>query len=220
VAAAVRGDEDAWAALVARYTPLVWGVVRRFRLDRADAADVNQTVWLRLVEHLPRLREPAALPMWIAKTTRHECLRVLRASRNTLAMDPLDVAGEAYWARSALLDAATVDDELLRAELHQALREAFDQLGPRCQELLTWLLLDPMPSYEEIGARMGMPVGSVGPTRGRCLDKLRRCPALAAITGDRPVSIAAKLGAEPATRRTTGTGSGRDDHHEPAAVGR
>jgi len=180
VAAVIGGDEDAWAALVDRYTPLVWGVVRGFRLDRTDAADINQTVWLRLVENLHRLREPAALPMWIVKTTRHECLRTLRRDRKAWAVDPLEVA-DSFWVGAAPPATAELDEELLRAERRQALREAFAALPRRCQQLLAWLLHEPPLSYAEIGERTGMPVGSVGPTRGRCLDRLRSCPALAAV---------------------------------------
>lgn len=180
VAAARAGDDDAWAALVSRFTPLIWSVVSGFHLRAGDAADVNQTVWLRLVEHLPRLREPAALPMWIAKTARHECLRVLRTSRRTWLFDPLTGSDVAHRVDPG---PAPVDEGLLRAERRHALREAFAQLPSRCQELLGLMLHDPPLSYDEISARMGMPVGSVGPTRGRCLHRLRQCPALAAFVG-------------------------------------
>jgi RNA polymerase sigma factor (sigma-70 family) len=153
-------------------------VIHRFDLGRADAADVNQTVWLRLVEHLDRLREPAAIPAWIVQTTRHECLRLLRAGRQTRLFDPLD-------------DQVTVvapptdgdpDEALLRAERHQALRDAYAELPSRCQELMALLLRDPPASYEQISEQLAIPVGSVGPTRGRCVHKLRNCPALAALT--------------------------------------
>jgi RNA polymerase sigma factor (sigma-70 family) len=181
-ARAADGDEDAWAHLVARYTPLVVAVINRFGLSRADAADVNQTVWLRVVEHLGRLRVPAALPTWIAKTTRHECIRLLRVSQRTRPFDPLDGGGEAQWG-AAVADEPPVDDDLLRAERHQALRDGFAQLPARCQQMLAMMLREPPLSYEEIGERMRIPVGSVGPTRGRCLDKLRKCPALVAFAG-------------------------------------
>jgi RNA polymerase sigma factor (sigma-70 family) len=179
VARAARGDHDAWAQLVKRHTPLVVATINRFELNHADAADVNQTVWLRLVEHLDRLRDPVALPMWIAKTTRHECLRLLRVSGRTRPFDPLDAAGEVQLGAAALVEDATMDD-LLRAERHQALREGFDQLPARCQQLLALTLREPPLTYEEIGERMRIPVGSIGPTRRRCLDKLRNCPALVA----------------------------------------
>jgi RNA polymerase sigma factor (sigma-70 family) len=180
VKAAGRGDEASWSALIDRYAPLVVTVINRFGLSRADAADVNQTVWLRLVEHLDRLREPEALPMWIVQTTRHECLRVLRASRQTWLFDPLDSTAENYVGAAAAADDADPDEELLRAERHQALRDAYAELPSQCQRLVSLLLADPPLSYEEIGGRLGIPVGSVGPTRGRCVHKLRTCPALVA----------------------------------------
>ena len=211
VSAAGGGDENAWAALVARYTPLVWGVMRSFQLDRADAADINQTVWLRLVENLHRLREPAALPMWIAKTTRHECLRTLRRARNARAVDPLE-AVDTYWAGSESDAATALDEELLRAERRQALRDAFAQLPQRCQRLLAWLLHEPPLSYEEISERTGMPTGSLGPTRGRCLDRLRRSPALTAVIGS--------AGGPGVAGSPRGPQSGKDDRHDSAAVGR
>jgi RNA polymerase sigma factor (sigma-70 family) len=201
VAAAARGEQEAWARLVTRYTPLVVAIINRFQLSRADAADVNQTVWLRVVENLDRLREPAALPMWIAKTTRHECIRQRRSSQRTLPFDPL-AAAEVRWGVAGLVEGPTVDDDLLRAERHQALRDGVAQLSPRCQQMLTMMLREPPLSYEEIGEQMGMPLGSVGPTRGRCLDKLRKCPALVAFA-----------------RSVDESGNGREGRHDTAVVG-
>jgi RNA polymerase sigma factor (sigma-70 family) len=175
VSAARRGEASAWNRLVERYLPLVQAVIRRYRLNEQDAADVNQTLWLRLVEHLGDIREPRAVPMWIVTTTRHECLRVLRASRYTTPYDALSAAELADEA-----DGTQVDEELLRLERHQVLREAFAQLEPRCQALLRMLVADPPLPYAEIAGRLDMPVGSIGPTRARCLGKLRECPAMAA----------------------------------------
>ena len=173
--AAVRGDQSAWNDLVERYTPLVLSVIRGFRLADEDAADVNQTVWLRLVEHLDRIRDPQALPMWISTTTRHECLKVLRSRRRTKAVDPTTA-----WDATADTAAGELDERLLAAERQQALREAFAQLGPGCRTLLSLMVTDPPPSYAEISERLGIPRGSIGPTRSRCLDKLRRSRAVAA----------------------------------------
>jgi RNA polymerase sigma factor (sigma-70 family) len=180
--AAARGDEQAWNALIDRYGPLVMAVIRRFTLSRADAADVNQTVWLRLVENLDRIREPEALPGWIMRTARNECLRLLRTDRRTWLFDPLDQVAETV-VTAAAPDDGDLDERLLEAERHQALRDAYDELPPRCRELVGLLLTDPPLSYEEIGARLGVPVGSIGPTRGRCVHKLRTCPALMAFQG-------------------------------------
>ncbi|TDC41527.1 sigma-70 family RNA polymerase sigma factor [Micromonospora sp. KC213] len=179
VTAAAAGDESAWAELVRRYTPLVYSVIRSCGVNGADASDVNQTVWLRLVEHLGRVRDPQALAAWLATTTRRECYRLTRLGRRTQLVDPYDEALDTYHGFSRTADAAGPDEELLRAERRQALREGFAQLPPRCQELLSLLTADPPPSYREIAERLGVPIGSIGPTQARCLRRLRECPALA-----------------------------------------
>jgi RNA polymerase sigma factor (sigma-70 family) len=187
VAAAGRGDEKAWSQLVNRYTPLVFSVINSFRLNWSDAADANQTVWLRLVEQLNRIREPQALPLWLVTTTRNECLRLLRSGRRTHPVDPLDAALDtALEATGPIVSTMVTDldsgveDRLLEAERHQMLRDGLRQVPSRCQRLLAMLVAEPPLSYEEISARMGIPVGSIGPTRARCLDKLRTCPAVVA----------------------------------------
>ena len=159
-----------------RYAPLIWSICRRHRLSDADAEDVGQSVWLHLVDQLHRIRDPAALPGWLATVTRRECLRILRAARGPL------VAG--YGLDAEILpdeQARTAEQELLLAERHAAVREAFVHLPPCDQRLLALLIEDPPMSYAEISARLGIPVGSIGPTRRRCLDKLRRHPVIAAL---------------------------------------
>jgi RNA polymerase sigma factor (sigma-70 family) len=176
VSRAGNGDKRAWDELVERYAPLVWSICRRHRLGELDAADVGQEVWLRLVEQLRALREPAALPGWLATTTHRECIRVMRARRKRERLetaDDLEAAPDAH--------AALVEQELLAAERDAALRQAFAQLPPRCQRLLSLLMQDPPLPYAEISARLGTPVGSIGPNRARCLDSLRRIPVLAAL---------------------------------------
>ncbi|RAK29854.1 RNA polymerase sigma factor (sigma-70 family) [Actinoplanes lutulentus] len=173
VTAARDGDAGAWNALVERYAPLVWSTCRAYRLEAADAEDVGQTVWLSLIEHLPKIRTPAALPGWILTSTRREALRVLRIGQRTR---PDDTLGEL----TADADPRDVDEELLAYEREIALRAAFTELPTRCQHLLSLLMQDPPPPYSVISSRMGMPRGSVGPIRARCLDRLRHCPALAA----------------------------------------
>jgi len=176
VVRARNGDKRAWDALVERYAPLVWSICRRHRLDGADADDVGQSVWLRLVEQLGRIRDPAALPGWLATTTRRECWRVLRA-----AYGP-ETAGCVLDAENIPdLQSATAEDELLRAERHAALREAFTRLPPSHQRLIALLIEDPPVPYVEISDRLGIPVGSIGPIRGRCLEKLRHDPAIMAL---------------------------------------
>ena len=171
-----NGEEQAWDALVERYAPLIWSVCRRHRLGDADAQDVGQTVWVQLVDQLDKIRDPAALPGWLATTTRRECLRVLHATRGPItAVQVLDA--------ESIPDeqAKSAEQDLLVAERHAALREAFSHLPPRDQQLVRMLIADPPLSYAETSARLGISVGSIGPNRGRCLDKLRRCPAIAAL---------------------------------------
>ena len=176
VARAKSGDEQAWDALVERYAPLIWSICRRHRLDDVDADDVAQGVWLQLVDQLDKIRDPAALPGWLATTTRRECVRVLRAVCGPHA------AGYALDAETISDDQAQMaEQQVLMAERHLALREAFTHL-PLCdQQLIALLIQDPPIPYAEISARLGIPVGSIGPTRGRCLDRLRRYPAIAAL---------------------------------------
>jgi RNA polymerase sigma factor (sigma-70 family) len=176
VTRARNGDRSAWEALVERYSPLTWSICRRYQLDRTDAEDVCQAVWLRLVEQLDKLRDPAALPGWIATTTQRECYRAQRA-RCRLA-----TGGQVPDAENLPDEQAVVaDDELLTAERHAALREAFKDLPPSYQRLLALLIADPPIPYAEISARLGIPIGSIGPSRARGLERLRRHPAVAAL---------------------------------------
>jgi RNA polymerase sigma factor (sigma-70 family) len=176
VTRARNGDKQAWDALVERYAPLIWSICRRHRLGDACAEDVSQTVWLHLVGHLDQIRDPAALPGWLATTTRRECLSVLRAAGAPRAViDEIDlqtIPDERAW---------TAEQELLAAERHAALRQAFGDLPPCDQRLILLLIEDPPVPYAEISTRLGIPIGSIGPTRRRCLDKLRRHPAIAAL---------------------------------------
>lgn len=172
LAAARDGDQGAWNELVERFLPLVSGMIARHRLWGADAEDVNQTVWLRLVEHLGRIREPDALPGWIATTTRHECLALLRRNKRTSPVDPS-------------FDQATADpdptDDLMEAERRHALRTALEELSEGRRALLLMLLEDPPRPYAEISRILGIPVGSIGPTRARALATLRSTSALTAL---------------------------------------
>jgi len=195
VARARTGDKQAWDTLVDRYSPLIWSICRSHRLGAADAEDVGQTVWLHLVDQLDRIRDPAALPGWLATATRRECLRVRRAARGPLA------AGYAPDAETLPDEQTeTAEHELLAAERDAALREALQELPPCGQRLILLLIEDPPVSYAEISARLGIPVGSIGPTRRRCLDKLRDHPAIAALgdagsaAGDRRSAASGSVG--------------------------
>lgn len=170
VRAAAHGDERAWNALVDRYSGLVWAIARNHRLSAADRDEVFQTTWLRLVEHAGRLQDPAKVGGWLATTARHESLRLLRRGGRQIPMgDELP---------EATCPAPAPGEELLRSERDRALWSALSRLPARDQALLRLLSADPAPSYEEVGAALDMPVGSIGPTRARCLERLRRAADL------------------------------------------
>jgi RNA polymerase sigma factor (sigma-70 family) len=186
VTRAKNGEQQAWDALVERYAPLIWSICRRYRLEAADAEDVGQSVWLKLVSHLDHLREAAALPGWLATTTRRECGRVINAADARRA-------GEQVLIADNITDAETntVDQELLVAEQHATMRDAFARLPPGCQQLLALLIADPPVPYAEISARLGISAGSIGPNRRRCLDRLGRDPVLAALISTEAASAGA-----------------------------
>lgn len=165
VKAAVEGDKDAWAALVARFSGLIWSITLGFRLRPSDAADVNQTCWLRLLEHLHRIEEPQKVGAWIATVARRECLAVLhRTGREVPTEGDEDDGGAAPME---------LDGAMLRTERQQAVWNAYLGVSPRCRALLQLLSTDPPASYREISAALDMPHGSIGPNWGRCLKCLR-----------------------------------------------
>lgn len=194
---AAAGSQSAWNSLVERFAPLVMSVIRGYRLGEKDAEDVFQTVWLRLVEHLDVIREPRALPMWIVTTSKHECLRLLQVNQRTQPFDPLEETCPAN-----VPTGGAVDDDLLREERHTALLQGFASLPDNQRELLLLLAKDPPVPYKEISRRLGIPIGSIGPTRARALQRLRESPAIASLAS----------GAEQGL-----PGGGR---HDSAAVGR
>jgi RNA polymerase sigma factor (sigma-70 family) len=165
---ATAGDRGAWERLVDQYSRLIWAMTRDFRLPESDAADVVQATWLRLLEHIDRIEYPERIGGWLATTARHECLRHLAAGKKVMLM---------HDEEAALGDAAShqpdVDERLLADERAQEVREALTMLPGRWQQLLELLMADPPASYAEISDQLGLPVGSIGPTRGRCLERLR-----------------------------------------------
>jgi RNA polymerase sigma factor (sigma-70 family) len=169
VRAAADGDQAAWEAIVDRFGGLVWATARAHRLSQSDASDVAQTTWLRLVENLDRIREPERVGAWLATTARRESLRLIRLRAREMATDDADVF------ESPTEDAPEL--ALMRTERDSALWRAFQQVSDRCQALLRLLVSEEEPSYEAIGAALNMPVGAIGPTRMRCLEKLRRLAA-------------------------------------------
>jgi RNA polymerase sigma factor (sigma-70 family) len=205
VTRASNGDKQAWDALVERYSPLIWHICRRHRLGDADAEDIGQSVWLHLVEQLDRVRDPAALPAWLATTTRRECLLVLRTTQGRLTDGSVldaDLLPDEH--------AGTAEQQVLVAERHAALREALLHLPPGCQHLIAQLTADPPVPYAEISAKLNIPIGSIGPSRSRCLDRLRRCPAIAALinagtsTQDEMHGPAMTISGRPATSQALG----------------
>jgi RNA polymerase sigma factor (sigma-70 family) len=180
VQAGAEGDQAAWNELVRRYAPLVMAVIRSYRLSAADAQDISQTVWLRLVEHLADLREPDALPGWLARTTQRECGRHVRREQRQVATDP---HSDGRMERPTGED---IDAGLLRAELRQALRDGLAELPERYRGLLRLYASEPPMSYKEISKSLNMPVGSIGPTLRRGLDCLRDTQALRPYVANRP----------------------------------
>jgi RNA polymerase sigma factor (sigma-70 family) len=167
VARASSGDASAWDLIVDEYIGLVWSIARGFGLGEADCADAVQTTWLRLVEHLDRIQDPCRVGAWLATTTRRECLRLVAyAKRVAPARD------EEVFERPDI-SLRELDARLLDAEQSLQMNIALAQLPPRWRELLLLLVADPAPSYEEISQQLMMPIGSIGPTRGRALRRLR-----------------------------------------------
>jgi RNA polymerase sigma factor (sigma-70 family) len=161
---AAAGEREAWDALVERFGQMVWSVARSFRLDDAAASDVAQTVWLRLIENVDRIQDPERLPGWLATTCRREALRVIKRSERSVPSDfEYDIEDPSPGLESMMID----DEETREVVL------AFGELDEECQQLLRLLTVEPALSYEEISEATGRPVGSLGPTRGRCVERLK-----------------------------------------------
>jgi RNA polymerase sigma factor (sigma-70 family) len=171
VRAAAADDRAAWNALVDRFSGLLWSICRSFGLNGADAGDAFQLTWLRLLEHLDTIEDPARLPGWLATTCRRECMAVLRRGKRVLP-----TADDALFDRFAG-QAAAADLATLVSDRDAGLWRAFNRLTERCQQILRVLVLEPddgAPSYDWAARMLGMPKGSLGPTRGRCLAQLRK----------------------------------------------
>ncbi|HEX8345096.1 MAG TPA: sigma-70 family RNA polymerase sigma factor [Actinoplanes sp.] len=178
VAAAVRaaaaGDSLAWRWLVDHYTGLVWSVARSFRLEKFDAEDVVQTTWERCARNLAEIREPEHLGAWLATTARREALRVYELRRRTSAGGDLSWAeidrADSLSPEQVVLDRSEADD---RTAFGRRAWLAMEQLPDMCRQLLRVLLSTPPPTYAEAAAALGRPIGYIGPSRRRCLDRLR-----------------------------------------------
>jgi RNA polymerase sigma factor (sigma-70 family) len=164
---AAQGDRQAWERLVDQFARLIWSITAEFKLAESDAADVAQTTWLRLLEHIDRIEYPDRVGSWLAATARNECLRNLAARRRVVPSDDdMELGG-------AQVNGPEVDERLLADERVQTVREALSRLPRRWQRLLEMLMADPPASYADISDELELPIGSIGPTRGRCLARLR-----------------------------------------------
>jgi RNA polymerase sigma factor (sigma-70 family) len=167
VRGAAAGDRRSWERLVDQFARLIWSITAEFKLSESDAGDVAQTTWLRLLEHIHRIEYPDRVGSWLAATARNECLRSLAARKRViLAQDDEVLTG-------AMPAVPEIDERILADERDQVVRDALSRLPRRSQRLLELLMADPPTSYAEISTEMGLPVGSIGPTRGRCLAQLR-----------------------------------------------
>lgn len=163
---AADGDMHAWDRLVDQYGRLIWSIPVRFKLEESDAADVVQTTWMRLIEHIDRIEQPDRVGSWLAATARNECLRHMAArKRLVLVHEDQEFDGADHGPE--------VDEALLAAERAQVVRDALAHLPSQWRQLMELLMADPPITYAEISDQLGLPVGSIGPTRGRCLAKLR-----------------------------------------------
>jgi len=164
---AAEGDRQAWEGLVVQFARLIWSITVDFKLTESDASDVVQTTWLRLLQHIDQIQHPDRVGSWLAATARNECLRSLAArKRVVLGHDEVESDG-------AVAHGPEIDEHLLANERAQIVREAVSRLPRRWQRLLEMLMADPPTSYADISNELGLPIGSIGPTRGRCLAQLR-----------------------------------------------
>jgi RNA polymerase sigma factor (sigma-70 family) len=163
------GDDAAWSELVARYQGLVYSVPRRMRLSEADAADVFQTVFMLLFQRLSSIRDPSRLGGWLLTTATREAMRAARRGARAPRLED-----DAASPDEALADARPLADEDREAiERAQMLRSALAELSERCRTLLEAFLEEDEPNYRDVARRLEIPIGSIGPTRARCLARLR-----------------------------------------------
>ena len=180
--AASEGDQEAWNAITDRFTSLLWSVARSYRLGSDDAEDVVQNTWLRLLENLTKIDNPEALPGWLATTARREALGILRRRGRTVLTRDEDLGVDLADPASTELDSALLEDER-----DVELWASFAKLPERCQQLLRVLMAVDRPVYAEVSAAFDMPIGSIGPTRMRCLERIRKLGAETGYQFDGPM---------------------------------
>ena len=166
VALCLGGDARAWETLIVRYRRLIYSIPAKFSFASADASDVFQAVCLKLLEHLHDLKDETKVSAWLITTTTRQCIQVRSQRWRETSSDEDFEEPEAT--------GVNVEDVQIRSQEEQTIRDAVEKLPVRCRQLLELLYFEPKsPSYEEIGRTMNMPIASVGPTRARCLEKLR-----------------------------------------------
>ena len=166
LSAARAGSEDALGQIVNELSPLLWQVARSAGLSQGDAEDVLQTVWMRLITHLDGIHDASALTGWLVTTTKREAWRVRAASRKQLPVDQDMFADLPNTGPGS-------EEQVILADQRRELWAAIGMLSRRCQELLRIMAFAPRSDYATVAAALGMRIGSIGPTRGRCLAKLR-----------------------------------------------
>jgi RNA polymerase sigma factor (sigma-70 family) len=205
--AAASGDQGAWRVLVRRYSPTIRAVARCHRLSKPDQDDIAQRTWLRLFQHIESVREPVALGAWLATVARRECLRTLAASQHEVLVDE-PVSDHA--------DSTALDEAVELSERRAALHAAVAALPGHQRVLMQTLLAKPAFTYDEVSAALGIPLGRIGPTRGRSIARLRRDPTLARAIGrsqpegcSRTTYVGDSNTHEPRVHRTTTLGEHR-----------
>ncbi len=173
LAACLKGDQIAWDTLVDRYAALIYSIPLKYGFREADAADVFQSVCVTLLEKLGTIREPRGLAAWIITTTSRQCLALIhRQTRERTRTADSQVTAET----EATAPEQLPEDEVLALERQYAVRTAVNQLPPKCRGLIEALFTDAVEqtSYQQLADRLGVPMNSLGPTRARCLTRLRR----------------------------------------------
>lgn len=168
-----EGDSDAWDQLVAEYSDLLWGVARRFRMSEAQRADAVQNTWLALLENLGRIRQPERLPGWLATTARRSCLAVIGEHGRERPVELLSEYLDATQQRFGESEHASPERIAVRREHHALVRQALAELSPQHRRLMDVLVSSPSPCYQDVVEELGMPHGSIGPTRARILQRMR-----------------------------------------------